>query len=206
MNETLVANKWYPHYKGPSRGYANPYPTPQSVLRSSVGASEYKFLSETVTTDHIRAAVIMPRGVPFEHLLNEPWSMNYHNPSWRMIIVSTVDPLRWIELARASGAIAWFKSHSQTYTYNWEPPPLDSTGNKIRPPNALGTQVFGNCKTHYKKKYDLADVIYDLNNRYLNCREIGLKHGITAATVQGIAKRAGIRLQLGPEKSRYVKT
>ena len=198
MNDALVANKWYPHYKGPGKSYTIPYPTPQSVLRLAVGATEYKFISETVTTEHIRAAVVMPLDVPFEHLLNEPWAMSYRDPEWRMIIVSTLDPLRWIETARASGAIGWLKGHAQTCTYHWEPPPRDATGNKIRPPNAPGTVMFGDCKTHYKKKYDLAEVIYDINSRYMTTREIGDKHGITATTVQGIAKRAGIKLTPGP--------
>jgi len=198
MNDALVANKWYPHYKGPGRSYTNPYPTPQSVLRSAVGAEEYKFLSETVTTEHIRAAVIMPLAVPFEHLLAEPWAMSYKSNGWRMIMVSTLDPNRWIEQARASGAQAWMKGHRQTITYNWELPPRDATGNKIRPPNAPGTVLFGDCKKHYKKKYDLSEVIYDLNSRYLSTRDIGDKHGISAATVQGIAKRAGIKLLPGP--------
>lgn len=200
MNETLVANKWYPHYKGPGRSYYNPYPTPQSILRRAVGAEEYKFVSETVTTDHIRAAVIMPLDVPFQHLLSDvPWGMSYRDAEWRMLVVSVVDPMRWIELACASGAVAWMKGHAQTYTYNWEPPERDSTGNKIRPPNAPGTIFFTDCKTHYKKKYDLGEVIYDLNSKYMTTREIGEKHGISSATVQGIAKRANIKLRSGPK-------
>ena len=198
MNETLVANKWYPHYRGPGRTYNIPYPTPQSILRSAVGATEYKFVSETVTTEHIRAAVIMPLAVPFQHLLSDvPWAMSYRDLEWRMLVVSVVDPLRWIELARSSGAMAWLRGHAQTCTYNWEPPARDHTGNKIRPPNAPGTVMFGDCKTHYKKKYDLAEVIYDLNSRYLTTREIGDKHNISSATVQGIAKRANIKLRPG---------
>lgn len=197
MNDSLVANKWYPYYRGPGRTYTIPYPTPQSVLRLAVGATEYKFISETVTTEHIRAAVVMPLDVPFEHLLAEPWAMSYRDPEWRMIMVSTLDPLRWIELARSSGAIGWLKGHIQTMTYHWEPPVRDETGNKIRPPNSPGAVLFGDCKKHYKKKYNLAEVIADLNNRYLNCREIGEKHGVSQATVHGIAKRAGIRLMAG---------
>jgi hypothetical protein len=199
MTESLVANRWYPYYKGPGRTYSIPYPTPQSVLRSAVGATEYKFASETVTSEHIRAAVVLPLDVPFQHLLDEPWSMSYRDATWRMLIVSTIDPLRWIEVARASGAVAWLKGHAQTCTYHWEPPPRDSTGNKIRPPNAPGTVMFGDCKTHYKKKYDLSEVIYDLRSKYMTTREIGDKHNITAATVQGIAKRANIKLTPGPK-------
>jgi hypothetical protein len=199
MSESLVANKWYPHYKGPGRSYVNPYPTPQSILRSAVGATEYKFICETVSTEHIRAAVVMPLGVPFEHLLSEPWAMSYRDADWRMLIVSTLDPNRWIETARASGAIGWLKGHRQTITYNWEPPVRDATGNKIRPPNAPGAPLFGDCKKHYKKKYNLAEVIYDINSRYLSTRDIGDKHSISAATVQGIAKRAGIKLTPGPK-------
>ena len=197
MKQSLVANKWYPHYRGPGKTYSIPYPTPQSVLRAAVGATEYKFISETVTSEHIRAAVVLPLDVPFQHLLGEPWAMSYRDTAWRMLIVSTVDPLRWIEMARSSGAVAWLRSHTQTCTYHWEPPARDSTSNKIRPPNAPGTVFFGDCKTHYKKKYDLSEVIYDLKSKYMTTREIGDKHNISSATVQGIAKRANIKLTPG---------
>lgn len=205
MNESLVANKWYPHYRGPGRSYTNPYPTPQSILRAAVGAEEYKFLSETVTTEHIRAAVIMPLDVPFQHLLSEvPWGMSYRDEDWRMLIVSTLDPLKWIELARASGAIGWMKGHHQTCTYNWEPPERDATGNKIRPPNALGVSVYNDGKKQYKKKYDRDEVVSDLRCGMLSTREIGLRHNITSATVQTIAKKEGIKLNPGVRKARHV--
>ena len=198
MNKALVANKWYPEYQGPGQVYKTQYPTPQSILRAAVGSVEYSFVSETVTTEHIRAAVVLPPGVPFEHLLaSVPWGMTYTTKAWRMIIVSVVDPGAWIEIARASGAQAWMKSHAQTCTYNWEPPARDHTGSKIRPPNSPGSVFFTDCERHYKKKYDLTEVIADLNNRYLNCREIGQKHDISQATVQNIAKRAGIKLRPG---------
>lgn len=206
MNETLVANKWYPEFSKIRKSYNSPYPTPQSILRSSVGASEYKFLSETVTTDHIRAAVVIASDVPFQHLLNEPWGMSYRTEHWRMLIVSTLDPMRWIELARATGAIAWLKGHNMSCTYNWEPPELDSTGNKVRPPNALGVTTLVNGKVQYKKKYDLDEVLSDLRCGYLSTNEIGIRYNITASTVQTIAKRAGIRLHSGPKRLQHVKT
>lgn len=133
MMDTLVSNKWYPEFLKPRRSYTSPYPTPQSILRQAVGVDEYKFISETVTTEHIRAAIVMPHSVPFQHLLNEPWALSYRTEHWRMILVSTVDPLRWIELARASGAFAWQKGNNMTATYNWEPPVLDEHGLKILP-------------------------------------------------------------------------
>ena len=133
MNEILVANKWYPEFTKTRGRYANPYPTPQSILRRACGVEEYKFMCETVTTDHIRAAVIIPLGVPFQHLLDEPWAMSYRTEHWRMIIVSTLKNLRWIDLARVTGAIAWQKGHNMSCTYNWEYPELDETGNKKQP-------------------------------------------------------------------------
>ena len=205
MNEALVANKWYPHYRGPGKSYTNPYPTPQSVLRQAVGAAEYKFVSETVTTEHIRAAVVLPLLVPFEHLLNEPWVLSYRDPEWRMLIVSTVDPLRWIELARASGAIAWQRGHAQTCTYQWEPPPRDETGNKIRPPNAPGAVLFGNCKKQYRKKYNMDEVLSDLRCGLYSTVEIGNRNNIASATVQTIAKAANIPLPMGRRRDDRVK-
>jgi hypothetical protein len=133
MMETLVANKWYPEFSKPRKSYYSPFPTPQSILRRAVGVEEYKFVCDTVTTDHIRAAIVMPLEVPFAHLLNEPWAMSYKTDRWRMILVSTVDPMRWIELARTSGAVAWQKGNNMTCTYNWEPPILDEHGLKILP-------------------------------------------------------------------------
>jgi len=139
MNQALVANKWYPEFSKPSRkNYYSPYPTPQSILRRAVGVEEYKFTCETVTTEHIRAAVVMRPDVPFAHLLNEPWGMSYRTELWRMLIVSTVDPLDWIERARTSGAVAWQRNHNMSCTYNWEPPVLDEHGLKIQP--------HGNCR------------------------------------------------------------
>ena len=189
MNEALVANKWYPHYKGPGRTYTIPYPTPQSILRAAVGAEEYKFVCDTVSTEHIRAAVIMPLDVPFEHLLNEPWGMSYRDANWRMLIVSTVDSMRWIELARASGAVAWLKSHAQTFTYNWEPPVRDETGNKVRPPNASGVTEIVDGKKRYRKKYDRDEVLSDLRCGIFTSIEIGARHNITPATLQIGRKR-----------------
>ena len=199
MTEFLVANKWYPQYSGPGRSYKNIYPTPQSILRRAVGSEEYKFVSETVTTEHIRAAVIMPLNVPFQHLLaNEPWGMSYRDKTWRMLIVSTADPLRWIELARASGAIAWLKGHSQTYIYNWELPDTDQHGLKKRPPNALG--LTGEPERHEDgrkvrkdsgsvKKYNKEDMLDDLRAGLLTHYEIGLKHGVSRITVFNLAKK-----------------
>jgi len=206
MKESLVANKWYPCYKGPNKIYRNRYPTPQSILRQAVGSEDYSFVSETVTSEHIRAAVVMPSAVPFQHLLDPvPWSMTYITPEWRMLVVSVLDPLSWIELARASGAIAWYKSHSQTYTYNWEPPTCDPSGNKIRPPNAPGIDTTPSikmsevCNNNYKKKYNLAEVVADIKKNYLTTKEIGFRHDISSSTVQKIAKQAGIKLPRGPK-------
>lgn len=201
MNESLVANKWYPHYKGPGRSYNNPYPTPQSILRQAVGAEEYKFVSETVTTEHIRAAVVMPLNVPFQHLLSEvPWGMTYTTKEWRMLIVSVLDPYPWIELARASGAIGWLKGHAQTYTYQWEPPPRDHTGNKIRPGNALG--ITGKVERTEEgrkvrkdrgrpKKFDREALLDDLREDKKTHTELAIKHNVSRITVHTFARRNG---------------
>jgi hypothetical protein len=201
MKESLVANKWYPQYSGPGRSYRSLYPTPQSILRRAVGAEEYKFVSETVTTEHIRASCIIDPDVPFQHLLaGEPWGMSYRDADWRMLIVSTLDPLRWIELARASGARAWLKGHTQTYTYNWEPPPLDEHGLKRRPPNALG--ITGDQTKHSNgrlvrkdrgapKKYNPVALLDDLREDILNHSELAAKHGVSRITVWAFAKRNG---------------
>jgi len=204
MNESLVANKWYPQYTGPGRSYRSIYPTPQSILRRAVGAEEYKFVCETVSTEHIRAAVIMPLDVPFQHLLSgEPWGMSYRDAEWRMIIVSTLDPLRWIELARASGAIAWMKGHTQTYTYNWEPPPLDQHKLKIRPHNALGITGANMGKKTLEtgrkvrkdrgapKKYNPEELLADLTLGHMSHNELAAKYRVSRLTIFNFAKRNG---------------
>lgn len=189
--ETLTANKWYPlQAKGKPL-----YPSPQSILRRAVGAEEYKFVSETVTTDHIRAACVMPMDVPFQHLLSEvPWGMSYNGGSWRMLIVSTLDPNRWLTLARASGAIGWLKGHNQTITYNWEPPEVDEHGLKKRPGNALGVTGEKKSKRFYPQRiaYDKASILEDLRTSTMSHREIGEKHGVGRLVVFKISKDHGL--------------
>lgn len=188
----ISANKWYPQLDRKS-----PYPTPQSILRGAYGETNYKFVAEGPDVDYIRAAVILPLDVPFSHLLNEPWVLNFRAPSWRMLIASTDDPVRWIDMARASGAIAWQKGHTKTFTYRWEPPAMDSHNLKIRPPNALGlTKVFSKTRKDAKiprKEYNRQALIDDLREGVLTHTEIGKKHGLSRIRVIGIAHEEGIR-------------
>jgi hypothetical protein len=192
VQETLTANKWYPLLK---KGKPL-YPTPQSILRRAVGAEEYKFVSETVTTDHIRAAVIMPLDVPFQHLLVDvPWGMSFTTKEWRMLIVSVLDPVRWIQLARASGAQAWLKGHNQTMTYTWEPPEVDQHGLKRRPGNSLGTtgEPQGRKdKGMQRKEYDKEGILDELRENVLTQTAIGKKYGVSRLTVHKISKDAGL--------------
>jgi len=210
--ESLQANKWYPHYNGPGRSYKSSYPTPQSILRKAVGVEEYKFVSETVTTEHIRAAAVMPLDVPFQHLLESvPWGMTYTTKEWRMLIVSVLDPVKWLTMARMSGAIGWLKGHNQTITYNWEPPEVDEHGLKKRPPNALG--ITGEPVRHangrkvrtdsgsIKKSYNKEALLADVRLGLMTHTEIGQKHGISRITVFNIARRHGLT-----KPGKYVKT
>ena len=190
MNEALVANKWYSIYKKPSTGY----PSPQSILRAAVGAQEYMFLSETVTTEHIRAAVVMPLDVPFQHLLSEvPWGMSYTTPDWRMIIVSVLDPYAWIELARASGALGWMKNHNKSYTYNWEPPVLDQHGLKFRAGAGRPTNEAMDARGSGRpQKYDRDALLEDLRIGSKTHTELAIKHGISRISVLKFAQKNGL--------------
>jgi hypothetical protein len=198
----LTANKWYPLQNGRPL-----YPTPQSILRTAVGAEEYKFVAETVTTDHIRAAVIMPLDVPFQHLLDSvPWGMTYTTSEWRMLIVSVLDPVKWLELARASGARAWLKGHNMTVTYNWQPPEVDEHGLKKRPGNALGVTRIVDSSTRkdkgsVRKGYDRTKLVDDIRAKLLTYKEIGEKYGLSRIRVMEISKEEGLT-----RKPAYVKT
>jgi hypothetical protein len=130
----ISANTWHPPTIGNRR---SPYPLPQTILRQSVGVTDYKFQCETVTTESVRAAVVMPRGVPFEHLLTVPWAMTYTTENWVMIIASVEDQMAWIELARATGARHYFRSHGKCSVYRWHEPELDEHRLKIRTRNAV---------------------------------------------------------------------
>lgn len=198
--ESLTANKWYPLQNGKPL-----YPTPQSILRAAVGAEDYKFVAETVTTEHIRAAVIMPLDVSFQHLLSDvPWGMTYTTDEWRMIIVSVLDPVRWLDLARMSGAQAWLKGHNMTYTYNWQLPERDEHGNKKRPPNALGATAppevlselkYQKSRSHYGrqvKQYDKPAILEALRMGELKHQQIADLHGISRITVLKIAQQNGL--------------
>ena len=199
--ESLTANKWYPLKVGKPL-----YPTPQSILRAAVGAEDYKFVSETVTTEHIRAAVIMPLEVPFQHLLESvPWGMTYTTDDWRMIIVSVLDPVKWLDLARMSGARAWLKGHNMTYTYNWQLPETDEHGHKKRPPNALGVTgpkpapgeepKYQRGRSHYGrqvKEYDKQAILEALRVGELKHQQIADLHNISRITVLKIAQQNGL--------------
>jgi hypothetical protein len=190
----LTANKWHPDFKGTGRSYKIPYPSPQSILRASVGEENYRFESKIVNTDFVRAAAIIPRDLAFAHLMNTPWSMCYKTELWTMVIVSVADFYSWVDLARSSGAIAWLVGHVKTFIYHWEPPRLDSHKLEIRPPNTL--KLEGATRSDYdgqKKEYDKEAVLDLLREGNLTHTEIGNQHGISRITVQRIASRAGIR-------------
>jgi len=196
MNEILVANRWYPEYKGAGRSYKATYPTPQSILRRTVDVAEYKFICKSANINHIRAACVIPAHLPFTHLTHTPWSLIYKTKEWVMIIASVEDQNKWLDLCRASGAIAWQRSHNQTNVYKWAPPELDSQGFEIRPPNALGITIPVGVRKDFnkpKKDYDRAALVDDIRADQLNYSQIGLKYGLSRITVQGIAKREGIR-------------
>jgi hypothetical protein len=152
------------------------------------------FVSETVTTEHIRAAVIMPLDVPFQHLLSEvPWGMSYKTDDWRMLVVSVLDPYSWIELARASGAIAWMKNHAKSYTYNWEPPPLDQHGLKFRVGQGRPTNEAMDARGAGRpRKFDREVLLEDLILNEKTQQEIANKHGISRITVLKFAQKNGL--------------
>lgn len=126
----LVANRWYRPGDTEPR-LPSPYPSPQSIMRSAVGALEYHWRAEGAQPAHIRAAAIFDPDAHYHELLNEPWSMVYYRGTYVMVIVSTADPLRWILQAQQRGALAWLRGHQMTVTYNWEPPMFDSQGNRL---------------------------------------------------------------------------
>jgi len=191
----LVANKWHPLQ---SNGITK-YPSAQSVLRACLGEINYKFVSETVTSEHVRAACVMPLHLPFSHLLDVPWSMVYRAPDYRMIIVSVLDTVKWLDLARMTGAIGWFKASNMTVTYQWEKPLLDSTGNKIRPPNALGVTSTTSKKSQFasqRKEYDREEVLSDLRAGILTRSDIADKYDLSRNRIHILAKQYGIKNNL----------
>ena len=130
--------------------------------------------------------------------MNTPWSLSYRGPEWRMIIVSVLDPHKWIELARASGARAWLKGHSRTYVYSWEArrPEQDEHGIVIVPPQP-GLRPDGKPKTsalagRQRKDYDRAAIIDALRENLLTQKQIADQHNISRITVMSISKEAGI--------------
>lgn len=134
---TIISNKWHPLPKNPHGSYTS-YPTPSAILRESLGEKNYKFIAEGPNADYIRAACILPLNYHYSHLMAVPWSMSFRSLGWRMIIVSTLDTMTWIELARSSGSVSYWKSSSVASTYQWEMYPMDQYNAKIRPANALG--------------------------------------------------------------------
>ena len=198
MTETMQANRWYDHnFK---RINSNVYPTPQSILRFTVGVADYKFLCDTVGTDHIRAAIVIDKDKPFTHLMNTPWSMTYATDSWRMIIVSVLNIQSWLDLAVSSGAHGFFKASSMTITYQWESPRLDATGNKYRPPGAPQPDIPDVPEYAVEKRkwtppktdFDRAGLVLDLQAGVLLQQELMSKYGLTRVCVQSVAQEIGV--------------
>lgn len=189
----LVANRWHP-MQGDG---TTKYPSAQAVLRASLGEVNYKFVSETVTSEHVRCACVMPLHLPFSHLLDVPWAMVYRAPEYRMIIASVLDTVKWLDLARMTGAIGWFKASNMTITYQWEPPVRDATGNKVRPPNALGitsTESKNSQFASQRKEYAREEVLSDLRAGILTKTEIADKYELSRNRIHIMAKQYGITI------------
>lgn len=193
----ISANTWHPPTIGNRR---SPYPLPQTILRQSVGVAEYKFQCETVTTESVRAAVVMPRGVPFEHLLTVPWAMTYTTADWVMIIASVEDQMGWIELARATGCTHYFRSHGKCSVYKWFPPEVDEFGLKIRPKTAMDWEKImriergeSPTKGNQYKQYNKARLLDEIRIGETSYPKLAVKYGVSRITVMRIAHDAGIR-------------
>ncbi len=197
MREEKI-NKWFPVDKNNKLSF----PTPQSILREAVGASEYKFLCKTTNTDHIRAAVIMPAYSSYEHLLTAPWALIYKTKLWVMIIVSISEPTKWLDIAKSSGAIAWQKGSSQTVLYQWERPDMDQHGLEVRPSNtglvtdelAKSFQLKNPSKPRRQTKdYDYDEMMKDIRDNKLTYVAMAEKYNISRITVMTNAHRAGYK-------------
>ena len=193
----ISANTWHPISSSNKRIY----PSPQSILRQAIGTSDYKFHSEGASLEHIRAAVIMPRNTAYQHLLAVPWALTYTTPNWVMIIASVEDQLTWIDIARASGAIGYLRSHAKCTVWSYHEPEFDEHGLKVRPRTAvdLDRAVRITCASSLKgkqrKNYDKESLIEDLKIGNMTHPELGAKYGLSRLTVLKIAHDAGIRHQ-----------
>jgi transposase len=135
----------------------------------------------------------MPRGVPYSHLTNAPWSLVYTTPEWVMIMVSIANTEKWIDLAKSTGALSWLRGHNMTYIYEWYEPALDENGLEIRPPNPMGaTEGRRSDFNTQKKKYDREALIDDIRAQLMTYEQMSDKYGITRQTIYSIQKRAGI--------------
>jgi hypothetical protein len=198
MNENMIANRWYDHN---FNRINNVYPTPQSILRFACVVGDYKFLCDTVSTEHIRAAVVIKKDLAFSHLMATPWSMQYTTRDWRMIIASVLNIQSWIDLAASSGCDAFFKANSMTITYQYEPPRLDACGNKYRPPGApqpdvpdvpeYGIQIKRKW-TPPKTDFDREALLADIRAGVMLQQEIQDKYGLTRVRIKEIASEAGL--------------
>jgi hypothetical protein len=199
MNENMIANRWYDHN---FRRINNVYPTPQIILRFACGVADYKFLCDTVSTEHVRAAVVIQKDLAFSHLMATPWSMQYATNDWRMIIVSVLNIQSWIDLAASSGADAFFKANSMTITYQYEPPRLDSTGNKYRPPGApqpdipdvpeYGTPIKRKWTPPGSVVFDREALLADIRAGVMLQQEIQDKYSLTRVRIKQIASEVGL--------------
>ena len=210
--KNLVPNHWY----GPAGVFKvkRPFESPQAVLRASYtdDDSTYHFTCEGPNTDSIKASAILPADLPFADLLD---GVQYTlvaklNAEHRMLIVSTLNSLEWIDRAIEAGAIAWIVNHNKAHTWSWQPPVLDHTNNKVRPHCLLNFGIEKKAVNHSTlppwtrlknpdaprrqiKEYDFDAIIADLTEGKLTQREIGDKHGVSRVTVMSIAHRNGFK-------------
>lgn len=210
--KNLSPNNWY----GPAGMYKakRPFASPQSVLRESYTNDEstYHFTCEGPNIDSIKASAVLPIDMPFSTLLD---GVQYCltaklNSQHRMLIVSTLNSLEWIDRAIEAGAIAWIINHGKAHTWSWQPPELDPTGNKVRPQCLRNLGLEKQAVNHSTlaswtrlknpdaprrqiKEYDFDGIIADLTEGKLTQRAIGDKHGVSRVTVMSIAHRNGFK-------------
>ena len=195
----IAHGRWHNHNNANANYLTQQYGTPaawlrrsfQSVIQSDRDPAEAQ-------VKYIRAAAVFgPGGSLLPLTTNTCWSLlcNPQTKNYRVVVVSTEDPIGWIEQARAQGALAWWLA---------EPGPVYVYEPIFHPdPRTVGLEDV--AESRGAGEYDRDALIRDLAAGQRQSA-LAAKYGITRSMVSQVNKMRRASLPGGAKRLRGPKT